>query len=92
MREYQTMEDERGCTASCFGGISSRLANLLSLRRQPTGAQRIPSPPAIAHRCYGRKGDESRGGPGTFIDSLRTATCRRDILQDRDTATNEERE
>ncbi|TRX88746.1 hypothetical protein FHL15_010316 [Xylaria flabelliformis] len=42
MREYP---DEGGCTANCFGGVPSRLANLLAGRRQHTGAQRIPSAP-----------------------------------------------
>ncbi|RYC57830.1 hypothetical protein CHU98_g8369 [Xylaria longipes] len=62
MREYPTTQDEEGCTASCFSGIPSRLANLLPGRRQLTGAQRIPSAPASpTDATAGKRSDYEKG-------------------------------
>ncbi|KAI0474659.1 hypothetical protein F4859DRAFT_514510 [Xylaria cf. heliscus] len=62
MREYPTTQEEKGCTAGYFSGMSSRLANLLSGRRQPTDAQRIPSAPTSpTNATAGERSNDEKG-------------------------------
>ncbi|KAI0405853.1 hypothetical protein F4802DRAFT_596815 [Xylaria palmicola] len=54
MHELPTTQNERDAVASCFSGMQSRLASLLSGHRQPsTGAQRIPSAPTSPTAALG---------------------------------------